>query len=502
MCSIVTVGAEGYAIEESSGASISIDIKENGAESEDTDINSITEGDASMIDDNDLRETDTELSDTNENNDEEDEEITMLSDNTDEADYWMSVAGMGTSRAGSELVTIDSELYAVGGIGASGYLNTIEKYNEDNDVWVSITNIPDNIKGFGVVSYNSKIYIIGGYASDYLNTVIAYDVATDSWSSIASMNEKRDQPAVLCMDNKIYVFGGRNNSGFVNSYEYYDFSANAWDMVTTGFSDTMIRVGAHAQYIDGYVCIYGGIDTGYNYAGVDMYLSSELKNTKNIITDGNEWISAAWGSDKALLFIWDRQTNMYNVKEMTVENDDVMIGDVIINSASNTGKYAGHIIYNGYLYELGGYNLNSKSYLGNVNKYSIYYGDYSVGDGTINSAVTSNGNSVTLNVEAGREYMLLINAKNISSFDGYTFKIDYADNAFTLVDGCAMTANKDIDVGTVNGSDIKITANDTNGVSFECTEELNKTVTKSVNAVLLKANSSGQRTIKYSMVKN
>lgn len=43
------------------------------------------------------------------------------------------------------------------------------------------------------------------------------------------------------------------------------------------FSETMIRTGAHAQYIDGYVCIYGGIDKNYNYAGVDVYSSNNLK---------------------------------------------------------------------------------------------------------------------------------------------------------------------------------------------------------------------------------
>ena len=70
------------------------------------------------------------------------------------------------------------------------------------------------------------------------------------------MNEERDQPATLCMNNKIYAFGGRNDNGFADSYEYYDFTDNLWHMVTTGFSETMIRIGAHAQYIDGYVCVY------------------------------------------------------------------------------------------------------------------------------------------------------------------------------------------------------------------------------------------------------
>ena len=56
--------------------------------------------------------------------------------------------------------------------------------------------------------------------------------------------------------------------------------------------------------------------------------------------------------------------------------------------------------------------------------------------------------------------------------------------------------------GIVDGAEVVITENNSNGISFECTESLSgqEAVTKSVNAVILKANASGQRTIKYSMV--
>lgn len=67
------------------------------------------------------------------------------------------------------------------------------------------------------MAYNSKIYIIGGYSSSgYSNTVQVYDVSANSWDSLESMNEERDQPATLCMNNKIYVFGGRNDNGFAD----------------------------------------------------------------------------------------------------------------------------------------------------------------------------------------------------------------------------------------------------------------------------------------------
>lgn len=419
-----------------------------------------------------------------------------------ETDYWTSMASMNSQRAGCELTSINGELYAIAGMSNSGYLSTIEKYNSTDNTWRTVTEIPNDTKGFGVVSNNSKIYIIGGYSNhNYLNTIQVYNTVSDTWSALSPMNEKRDQPAVLYMDNKIYVFGGRNEDGFADSYEYYDFSNNTWNEVTTGYTDTMIRVGAQAQYINGYVCIYGGIDKNYSFAGVDMYSSNNLKNTENIIANGCESISIAWGEDKALVFDWNRSNNTYDVHEMRVDNDEISFSDVLFENTNLVSKYSEYVIHNGYLYAVGGYNVSTKQYLGLVNKYSVYYGDYSIGDGTINSALTESGNSITLNVEAGREYMIFVNINNVYTFDGYTFNVEYPDDAFSLVDGCALTAYKDL-YGSVEGADILITESAPNEITFKCTEALSgeEAVTKSINAILLKANASGQRTIKYSMI--
>ena len=152
----------------------------------------------------------------------EDAATEIMSLDNDSSDTWQAAANMGTSRTDCELVSINGNMYAIGGMGNNGYLRTVEKYNVADNAWQMITEIPNEVKGFGVVAYNSKIYIIGGYSSSgYSNTVQVYDVSANSWDSLESMNEERDQPTTLCMNNKIYVFGGRNDNGFADSYEYY-----------------------------------------------------------------------------------------------------------------------------------------------------------------------------------------------------------------------------------------------------------------------------------------
>jgi len=466
---------------------------ENNLNAEENKINETQDNDT----DSEVNNKIPEISETEQN----DNEIMPLIIES-ESDSWTNVSGMTEQRADSRMLSVGGDLYAIGGMGNSGYLSTMEKYNSADNAWQIVTDIPNLPKGFGAVTDGTKIYIVGGYSGgEYSDAVQVYDVSKGTWGSLSSMNEKRDQPAVLYMDNKIYVFGGRNENEFVNNYEYYDFSDNKWHMVTTNFSDSMIRIGAKAEYIGGYVCIYGGIDKNYEYGGADMYLAEDLKNSQNIVSGGYESISIAWGADKALIFAQNSENN-YNIHEMTVEDGIIRIADVVFENTNSAGKYTQYVIYDGYLYAAGGYNTAAKKYLNSFSKYSVYYGDYSIGDGTINNVSTAAGNSVTMNVEAGREYMIFVNVKNMSSFDGYTFAVEYPEDSFSVEDSCALTAEKDTGIGAVDGTDIYITKSGSNGLSFICTENLsgNTGVTKSINAVILRANSSGRRTITYSMI--
>lgn len=431
---------------------------------------------------------------TEENN----EDVSALSLGKPEADTWTSLAGMTEGRANVDYIIAGGELYIIGGTGENGYLCTIEKYNSVNDTWQSITAIPGEPKGFAVTATDTDIYIVGGYENkEYSNKVRVYNIISGEWSESAPMREQRDRAAAFCMDNKLYVFGGRNQYGFVDSYEFYDFTESTWSKVTTGFAESIIRVGAKARYVDGFVCLYGGIGKDYAYEGVNLYNASDLEVEQEVLPAGYKQVYIAWGANKALVFAGNDYIS--SKQELTIENNSYFLVDVNVNTSPSAGVYSQYIIYDGYLHCIGGYT--SSGYKNNFSKYSVYYGDYSSGEGTIESEVTNGGNQVTLNVEAGTEYMLFINVKNIATFSGYTFTVEYPSNSFEVIDGCAMTAEKNIKNGAVSDADISITELKSNGMSFVCTEVLSgeDAVTKGVNAVLLKANSSGQRTIKYSM---
>lgn len=419
-------------------------------------------------------------------------------------DSWVSAFPLSTGKSKFDTAVINGALYIIGGHDSTGCVNSIEKYDNSTSAWNTVTTIPAGTNGFSVTQSDTKIYIIGGYSNNtYLNTVQVYDTVSNTWSTTPPMLERREEAASLYADNKIYVFGGRNANGIVNSYEYYDLTEETWSKVTTGYAESIIRVGAKAKYIDGFVCIYGGMNKNYAYMGVDVYSASNLNTSVASCATNQEHICIAWGADKGMIFSAPARSSTYTVNELVVENGSAYINIVNSISAPSNMLYVENVIYGGYLYCMGGYNSVSKTYGSDNYVYSVYYGDYALSNGDISSVVTSSGNTITLNVDTGKDYIFFFNVNNMSTFSGYTFNIDFPEDSFTLRDGCAITPDWDTNLRLIKGTDITLTRNTSNGVSFTCGEQIpsGKKISKTVNAVMLRAQSSGQRTISYSMTR-
>ena len=419
-------------------------------------------------------------------------------------DSWASAFSLSTGKAKFDTAVINGALYIIGGHDSTGCVNSIEKYNDSISAWNTVTTIPTATNGYSVTQSDTKIYIIGGYSNNtYLNTVQVYDTVSNTWSTTSPMLERREEAASLYADNKIYVFGGRNANGIVNSYEYYDLTEETWNKVTTGYAESIIRVGAKAKYIDGFVCIYGGMNKNYANMGVNVYSASNLNTSVASCAANKEHITIAWGADKGMIFSAPARSSTYTVNELVVENGSAYINTVNSITAPSNLLYVENVIYGGYLYCMGGYNSVSKTYGSDNYVYSVYYGDYALSNGDISSIVTSSGNTITLNVDTGKDYVFFFNVNNMSTFSGYTFNIDFPEDSFTLRDGCAITPDWDTNLRQINGTDITLTRKTSSGVSFTCGEQIpsGKKISKTVNAVILRAQSSGQRTISYSMTR-
>ena len=433
---------------------------------------------------------------------EEIKNISLLNLGTSVEEEWSQVAGLNESRADCNTAVINGELYVIGGISHNGYLDSIEKYNDKNDKWEYVTAIPNAPKGYAVAVYDDNIYIIGGYVNGaYLRDVQVYNVTSNTWGTINRMKRPRVQAAAVAADDRIYVFGGRDAFGLVKSYEYYDFEEEKWILVTAGYDSSLVRIAAGAVYINGYICVYGGRDVHGNEMGAGVYPLSDLGNARTVLSGNYERVFVVSGNDKAMLFAIENYDTKPTVKEIVVSGGSVDVNNVSINDLIADEEYASYVIYNGYIYRIGGYA--SREYSNNVYKYSVYYGDFSVGGGQTGSNQTEYGSDLILNVETGHEYLIFLNVKNMPNLNAYEFAIEYTDDSFSVNDTCAFTQYNDRIQSSIIGTDLKVTKIGTNGMSFVTSEIVpdGKTVTKTINVVKLKATSSGQRTIKYSMTK-
>ncbi len=415
---------------------------------------------------------------------------------------WSFNSNLVTPRMGMQMVELGGELFAVGGYSSNGTVSSIEKYN--GTTWSTVASIPGvALQGYTAASDGEMLYVIGGYDNGhYSNEVQIYHSIENRWETLPPMTRKRDQPAAFAANGRIYVFGGRDLYGLVKSYEYYDPQIGIWQEVTTGFDPSMLRIGARAAIMDGAVCMVGGINADYRRCGADVYSLPDLIRLENLLPeDTYDHITIAQGAEKALLFSQKYEEMIYETWELSLADGIQFVPATTADNFSNGAYGSEMVMHQGYLYCAGGCVPETKTYNKSVYCYKVYYGDFTSGDQEITSTPTAGGNELVLNVDAQKEYLVFIDAKNMPTFSGYTFTVDYDAGGFELVDGCALTASREQATGSVSGTNIEITQCSPGSISFISTDPVasEKAVSATVNAVRLRATESGQRKITYRM---
>ncbi|HJT22946.1 MAG TPA: kelch repeat-containing protein, partial [bacterium] len=177
---------------------------------------------------------------------------------------WTILAPMPTGRQELAAGVDNGILYAVGGYGNSGILNTVEAYDPATNSWSTKVPMPTARQGLAVGVVNGILYALGGIGiahgggsgSVYLNTVEAYNPATNSWSTMAPMPTARYGLSVAVMNGILYAVGGWNfSSGLLNTVETYDPATNSWS--TKAFMPTA-RSNTAAGVLDGILYVAGG----------------------------------------------------------------------------------------------------------------------------------------------------------------------------------------------------------------------------------------------------
>jgi N-acetylneuraminic acid mutarotase len=177
---------------------------------------------------------------------------------------------MLTAKFALAAATVNGKIYAIGGRGYSGSLNTVEVYDPSSDTWRTdrsvdfslgtflepLAPMPTARYDFAAAVVDGKIYAISGvaYGGPTYDTVEVYDPATNTWSTGAPMPTTAHGLAGAALNGKIYAIGGYNVS-FLNTSGVYDPATNTW---STGAPMPTARASLAAAEANGLIYAVGG----------------------------------------------------------------------------------------------------------------------------------------------------------------------------------------------------------------------------------------------------
>jgi hypothetical protein len=180
------------------------------------------------------------------------------------SDSW-TVESTATGFAGrrhNSAVYHQGNFYAIGGLlGPSDtYSSEVLEYSTQAG-WTALANLPLALQQTEAVSLNSEIYAIGGHTGSLQKaTVYALDPTpgNNTWVTKSSMNVDRTQHCAVVLNGKIYVFGGSPSTTQAKSREVYDSASDSWTLFSNEIPESF--AGHKCAVIDERIYLIGGGD--------------------------------------------------------------------------------------------------------------------------------------------------------------------------------------------------------------------------------------------------
>jgi len=128
---------------------------------------------------------------------------------------------MITARNAHSVVLCADQIYVIGGFSGKEWLNTVEKYNEENKTWKNVASMKHKRHYLAACAFNGEncsIYVFGGFFggsdAEINDTIEKYDPDNNVWNSLAL---KLKSPLWACtavplQNNQIAILGGKNKN--------------------------------------------------------------------------------------------------------------------------------------------------------------------------------------------------------------------------------------------------------------------------------------------------
>ncbi len=272
-------------------------------------------------------------------------------------------------------VVYNGYVYEIGGDNGSATLATVDyapiNANGTLGTWTATTSLPDaNYQATSVV-YNGYIYEIGGWRyTTALSATVDYapinaNGTLGTWTATTSLPSATYAATSVVYNGYVYEIGGWNGSAGVTNVDY-GFINNGGPGTTGSYTTTTSLPGAAydvtSVIYNGYVYEIGGYTGSANLAFVD-YAPINSNGTlgawtaaTSLPTATNDATSVAYNG-----YVYEIGGNTSSGIVSTVDyapiNSDGTLGSwTATTSLPVTTDLATSVAYNGYVYEIGGYN--------------------------------------------------------------------------------------------------------------------------------------------------
>ncbi len=245
-----------------------------------------------------------------------------------------------------------------------------------------LTVLPNALSHMQIVVFSNFLYVLGGcttqcaHGESAVNSVLRYDPRFNLWHTIQGMINKRAYFFAGVLNDKIYAIGGKFKDGSLPTGERYDPASNTWSAITSMPSAYHAHAGA---VYGGHIYISGGYSNNHFTPDLQRYdpAARQWEDMTPMLSPRG-WHVMSVVQDKLLVFGGcTLNANQQALPVLQSECYDPATDQwSIIAPLSISHKEASCVVYDGHVYVLGGYNVQTKTGQKMVSRYDPVSGTW------------------------------------------------------------------------------------------------------------------------------
>jgi N-acetylneuraminic acid mutarotase len=291
---------------------------------------------------------------------------------------WTATTSFTNGRYGHTSVIYGGYLYVVGGnpmgSGAVGDVQyALVNANGTIGTWTATTSFTVASKGHTSVAYNGYLYVIGGFEAVSAITDVQYSTidspgVTGVFASTSAFATSRGGHTSVAYNGYLYVIGGTTSPTYYSDVQYAVINANA--TIGTWATTTALPAvrGYHTSVVyNGYLYVIGGTNGSINYSDV-QYAPINANGTigswtaTTSFTTGRDFHSSVVYNGYLYVIGGDNGSSVMNDVQYAPINANGTIGTwTVTTSFSGARSEQSSVVANGYVYIMGGYNSGALS---------------------------------------------------------------------------------------------------------------------------------------------